>query len=123
VPIGITVGTPRRLALPYADRLVFLREAAPFGLLQIDDEAEFERRYVERLNAIGVAVFARRFTAIARAAGSPALVLLCFEDVTKGQSCHRTTFSRWWERQTEDVPVAVDFRDGGPGVMVTSLRR
>lgn len=23
----------------------------------------------------------------------------------------------------EDVPVAVDFRDGGPGVMVTSLRR
>jgi hypothetical protein len=23
----------------------------------------------------------------------------------------------------EDVPVAVDFRDGGPGVIVTSLRR
>jgi hypothetical protein len=23
----------------------------------------------------------------------------------------------------EDVPVAVEFRDGGPGVIVTSLRR
>jgi rubrerythrin len=33
------------------------------------------------------------------------MVLLCYENVVKGERCHRRMFAAWWEKRTgEEVP-------------------
>jgi hypothetical protein len=84
-----------------------MRELAPFGLLEIGDDAEFTRRYVERLDRFGVAHFQRRFAEISAAHDGRGLVLFCFE--LAGEPCHRFTFARWFEGRTgEHVPELDD---------------
>ena len=98
--VGTSVGKPP-WTLPY--RHVFLDSAAPYGLLQVPDQATFERRYLERLDAIGADHFRDEFTRIAAEHDADGLVLLCFEKA--GEPCHRRLFAGWWERQTgEQVP-------------------
>jgi hypothetical protein len=106
VPVGITVGKPRFIAhLPYRDRLVYVDELAPRGLLQVDSDEEFARLYRQRLDEIGVAAIKRRLSRVAQEAGSAELVLLCYEKVHLGESCHRRMFADWWfERTQETVP-------------------
>lgn len=44
--------------------------------------------------------------------------------ITTGSNRNRTSFYKTVSvKRREDVPVAVEFRDGGPGVIVRSLRR
>jgi rubrerythrin len=46
-----------------------------------------------------------RFEDVSARHGGERLVLLCFEDVLAGESCHRRTFAQWWEEQTgQEVP-------------------
>jgi uncharacterized protein (DUF488 family) len=96
--VGITVGKPQ---WPLAYTPVYLLELAPWGLLGIDDDGEFTRRYLERLDRVGVDRIARQLDAISRDHEGRGLVLLCYEPA--GEFCHRRVFARWWEEQTGEV--------------------
>jgi hypothetical protein len=94
VPVRATVGEPKFWRGP---SLVFVRELAPWGLLdpQIPTD-ECRRRYVARLDAQAERVV----VALAEVAGSHAgrrLCVLCFEDVHAGEVCHRRWFGEWFE--------------------------
>lgn len=100
-PVGITVGEPR-FSLDYelADNV---RMLAPFGLLGIDDETEFTRRYRERLDLYGAEKILRVLAAVARREHREGVVLLCFEPA--GVFCHRRVLADWIEQQTgQHVP-------------------
>ena len=104
VPVGITIGKPKWDAqYRNGERPVYLRELAPWGLLQVDDDEEFTSKYLERLDRIGADVLAERFAAVSDAHDRRGLALLCFERA--GDPCHRRTFATWWVRQTgQPVP-------------------
>lgn len=36
------------------------------------------------------------------------LVLLCFEDLNKGKTCHRTRFKNWYEEVTKEEVIELD---------------
>jgi hypothetical protein len=75
--------------------------------LEIADNDEFERRYIERLEGFGVEHFRSRFQDISEWKGGMGLVLLCFEKPPT--PCHRRLFSSWWEQQTgQHVPELHD---------------
>ena len=95
VPVAISIGRPK-WPLPFT--LMDLPEAAPWGLLKVEDEDEFRERYRDRLNRVGVERFQRRFAEIAEAHDGRGLALLCFEPV--GKFCHRHVFAHWLEEQT-----------------------
>jgi hypothetical protein len=100
LPVRTSVGSPR--FMPEAKTWSMARVLAPYGLINIKDREEFETRYRERLDGHG----ADRIAAALRAIhdGQPAprlpLALLCFEDLDKGEWCHRRTFATWWEENT-----------------------
>jgi hypothetical protein len=77
---------------------VYIKEAAPYGLMNLDDEAEFTEHYRERLDGVGIEAFQQRFAEISDTQEGRGLVFLCFEPV--GQFCHRHLFARWIEEQT-----------------------
>jgi hypothetical protein len=102
-PVRTTVGAPRfRLGYELAGNVGML---APHGLRSIEDEVEFEAHYRARLEGFGLEKIRAALEDVARAAGTEAVVLLCFEDLDDPtQSCHRTIFAGWWREQTgEDV--------------------
>jgi len=100
VPVGITVGRPR-WSPTYAngEKPVYIKEAAPHGLLKLDDEAAFTERYLARLDGIGIEIFQRRFAEISGAHDGRGLVFLCFEPV--GEFCHRHLFADWLQQQID----------------------
>jgi uncharacterized protein (DUF488 family) len=79
-------------------KAVYLGEAAPYGLLGLDDEDEFTKRYLSRLDAAGIELYLRRFAEISAAHDERGLVFLCFEPA--GEFCHRHLFARWIEERT-----------------------
>jgi hypothetical protein len=103
VPVGISIGEPK---FPLGYACVYLKRAAPWGLLQTEDKAEFAERYLARLDAVGIDAFLGRFAEISAAHDGRGLVFLCFEPV--GEFCHRHLFARWVEQQTgQHVPELV----------------
>lgn len=66
---------------------------------------EFRTQYRDLMDSRGLDVLASRFRAIATAEGEQRLVLMCYEDLTKGEWCHRTTFAEWWQDMTGEVVV------------------
>jgi hypothetical protein len=105
VPVAISVGLPK-WPLGYRDpdtegslyELTVLRELAPYGLLQIEDDDEFTDKYVGRLDGFGVEHIQRRIGEISDGHDGRGLVFLCFEPA--GEFCHRNLFARWLEEQT-----------------------
>lgn len=104
VPVGVTVGRPRWHPTYHAgEKPVYIKEAAPYGLLGLDDKTEFSERYLSRLDAVGIDAFLRRFIEISDAYRGRGLVFLCFEPVA--EFCHRHLFARWIEQHTgQHVP-------------------
>src|SRR5262245_34612286 len=87
-PVRITVGAPRwRLGYDLAG---IIPEAAPDrSILHMSDEAEFRRRYLEKLAGHEQEIL-NQIDAIATTAGKAGVVLLCFEDLSSGTLwCHR----------------------------------
>lgn len=82
-----------------------INELMPKGLLgkYDDDKAAFEREYRKILNRYGAGVIAQKLKQF-EALGKD-VVLLCYEDVRKGENdwCHRTMFATWWQEQTGEV--------------------
>jgi hypothetical protein len=103
VPVRITLGKPKfRLSYEYEEIKLL---APPPKVFALQDEEEFEAAYLQHLGAVGVERLRRVFESLSGAGGSTRLVLLCFENVFGGESCHRRMFARWWEEQTgQDVP-------------------
>lgn len=97
-PVRISLGLPK--FWPAAAAFPYVAELAPAGLIHIEDDAEFERRYRTRLDRIGVDTLRRRFEQIFPTVGNSALCLLCFEDLSAGDNCHRRTFAAWWQERT-----------------------
>ncbi len=98
-PIRITVGHPRfKLEYKLADTIT---ELAPdrewFG------DPDFPHFYRARLYDHGVAKIRSWFDPYDVAFDG--VVLLCFEDVFAGKTCHRTMFADWWTEETGE-PVA-----------------
>jgi hypothetical protein len=83
VPVRATVGRPKR-PLGYELEHEVLR-LAPWGLLDVEDRAEFTRRYRERLDGLDLDALVQKFEAISAEHGGRRLILLCFEDVWAGE--------------------------------------
>jgi hypothetical protein len=95
VPVGVSIGEPK---FPLGYTPVHMKEAAPWGLREVADNQEFARRYLARLDAIGMELFQRRFAEISDAHDGRGLVFLCFEPV--GTFCHRRVLASWYAEQT-----------------------
>lgn len=103
VPIRISVGRPR-FPLGY-DLGEHIPELCPtWAMLKMSPE-EYDERFFGKLEKVGVERLQSIFGAIADRHGGARLVLLCFEDVLAGQTCHRRGFAAWWlERTGQRVP-------------------
>jgi hypothetical protein len=96
-PVRTSMGNPRFLPQsaewPRAELLV------PWGLRQYE-RAEFQAKYRARLDKHGVDKIRRVLRAIWHQHGERPLALLCFEDLARGDWCHRRMFVAWWLEQT-----------------------
>jgi hypothetical protein len=104
VPVAVTLSRPKqRLWYQVLDEV---GELKPWGLFHVNDRPEFERRYRERLDQVGVDRIRKRLRRIAEKYSGRPLVLLCYESVDgPDEWCHRRTFAEWWEDRTgEPVP-------------------
>lgn len=103
VPVRISNGAPR-WRLPY-DLTHAVHEVMPaWPLVKANlPHPEFAARYVDALEDAGLDVILSRFRAIMAAESDTRLVLMCFEDLSTGSTCHRTVFADWWERRTGRV--------------------
>jgi hypothetical protein len=93
-PVVISLSTPRWR--PEAATWPRLWEATPRRRYFHADPSEFDRRYLDQLEAIGAQQIARRLVQIARDAylePSDRLALCCWE--TDSSRCHRATFAQW----------------------------
>ena len=97
--VRISCGYPRWLSYKPVG---YIEELAPVGLIKITDRVEFARKYLTRLDQIGVETIAQRLDTF-RSLGKP-VVLCCYEDIRKGgdQWCHRTLFANWWRLKTDE---------------------
>jgi len=103
VPVGISRGVPR-WRTPYSYRL--LRLLAPSRkTFALEDLEEYEASYLAGLDEIAPERIATEFHRISQEHGGRPLALLCFENVLKGEKCHRRTFAAWLEERTgQEVP-------------------
>jgi hypothetical protein len=112
VPVRISLGTARWL--PWAAKCPAVHELMPYGLLKRPPLAqdEFESRFIARLDKAGVETIQARLDEIYEEYARP-LALLCFEDLSAGEFCHRRMFADWWFHHTgqevneaDPLPVA-----------------
>ena len=98
-PVRISLGAPK---WPVGYNIAGeIKELMPFGLLQINDKALYEKRYRDRLNRIGPDRIQEALDAFG--VDKP-VVLLCYEDVRDPtQWCHRTMFAKWWLEMTGEI--------------------
>ena len=98
--VRISVGSPRFLK---CDSVVnFLAPEREWFELS---KASYDKKYIAKLNKIGVEAIKSEFTKLRKIAGKREIVLLCYESlspekVAEGQCCHRKTFVKWWEQKT-----------------------
>ncbi len=65
--------------------------------------------YWKKLDAIGSERIARQLWAISERHGGKPLALLCYEDLTSGDKCHRAVLAFWWYEQTGlEMPEITD---------------
>lgn len=94
VPIRTTVGRPRAFRYPYEN----VSELAPRGLFNnpaFATDETFTSAYLERLEAHRDIIVSKLTELHDKYDGRP-LVLLCYENVWKGDRCHRTTAAGWF---------------------------
>jgi hypothetical protein len=99
-PIRVSLGKPRWIAPEQAERYPAIQLLMPLGLLGLDlDRAEFEARYIERLDRYAGPI-EEALAATLERTSRPIAALCCFEDLRKpGQWCHRTMAARWIENR------------------------
>lgn len=111
VPVAISNGAPR---FPSAVKAVAKCEelCPPWELVKAakagtETKATFQGKYYKHLDRIGVVGIRQRLGGIMKALELPedqALVLLCFEDLSKDDEwCHRRMFASWWLTKTGEA--------------------
>jgi hypothetical protein len=123
-PVRISQGSPRfQLKVPLRHTLIDL---APSKMLRaIPDGPEFEQEFIDgylrQLDRIGTPAIHASFRSLAAfsKAGTDTnpLVLCCFENLSKGKTCHRSYFASWWTQETGQIvpelgAAAPPFMDG-----------
>jgi hypothetical protein len=94
VPVRTSVGAPKFWSGP---ALEHIRRVSPYGLFDLEDDEEFARRYLARLDAQGSTALESRFRQVSDRHGGRPLVFLCFEDI-RVTWCHRQLLAAWIER-------------------------
>lgn len=100
IAVGIAVGRPK-WELPY--ECEHLRLLAPYGLFNRLTGEAFKKEYFERLDKIGVKIIEQALESISRKHYNKDVVLLCWEDLRKGKTCHRRYFAEWWLKNTGET--------------------
>lgn len=106
--IGISVGVPKwQLSYGYAE----YDPLKPYGLFKKYSGEEFKAKYFEVLDKLGVDRIRFELELLSEQSGYKDIVLLCWENVLQGKSCHRRYFAEWWEANTgeavEELEVAL----------------
>jgi len=96
VAVRITLGKPPAWFDHPHEEIRLL--APPPRVFRMQDWQEFQRAYVQHLEAVGVDRLRRVFDAIGQRHGGARLVLLCFE--SRPEDCHRGIWAEWWREQT-----------------------
>jgi hypothetical protein len=113
VPVQTSLGRPK-FPIDYELREQ-VRELMPQGLFgkNLSDD-EFTHHYRGLLDRLDLDTLRTEFDAISKRYDNARVVLLCFEDVRAGRSCHRRVFADWfYERTGERVPEL-----GGGGAVI-----
>ncbi len=110
VPVQMSVGVPE-WPLGFTVSAQLLEVAPDPWTLGIADAERFRQLYFAKLEQIGLARIRQALHAICERTGKEAVVLLCFENVANGATCHRRLFADWWQQRTgevvEELPDAV----------------
>jgi uncharacterized protein YeaO (DUF488 family) len=101
VLVRISVGRPRWVRSAVTQAIPYVEELAPVGLRHIEDDAEFERLYRDRLDGFGIEALDARFQELHDGTQGRPLALLCFEHDPK--ECHRVMFAKWWQERTGEI--------------------
>ncbi len=104
----ITLGKPQ-FWLSYSYEEIRLLAPTPRIFRLSGDDLEHE--YRKHLEKFGVERLKTIFEDLAGQHEGRRLVLLCFENVLAGESCHRRIFARWWEEQTGTAIPELDPED------------
>lgn len=100
--VRISVGSPRwQVGYPISGAIEELMPKGIFG--KYETKAAFEVEYRKRLEFFGAEHINKLLTAYAIQGKD--VVLLCYEDVRKGDDdwCHRTIFASWWFEKTGEI--------------------
>jgi hypothetical protein len=100
VPVRISMYPPQPLLgeLPYELEHT-VRDLVPERTMH-GEWRRFSPLFWGKLEYLGMEKIASQLTAIASRYGGKPLALLCFEDLLKGQRCHRVILSAWWREQS-----------------------
>jgi hypothetical protein len=98
VPVRITLGRPPRWF--WHDREECRLLAPTPAIFRLPDDDAFRVAYVLRLNDLGPERIEESLREISDRHPGERLVLLCYEDVLKGEVCHRRMFAGWWRATT-----------------------
>jgi hypothetical protein len=98
-PVVVSLTTPKWL--PEAAAWPKVRRLTP----QWTDfrTADWDERYLARLERFGVASIRDRLHNLGRELGAERLVLLCWELSGHPGQCHRGVYARWWMEKTGEV--------------------
>jgi hypothetical protein len=100
VPVRISMYPPEPLlgGLPYALKHT-VRDLIPERTMY-GDWRKFSPLFWKKLEHVGVEKIAAQLAAIGAQHDGKPLALLCWEDLLKGQRCHRVIISAWWQERT-----------------------
>ena len=97
-PVRITLGAPK---FPLGYQLAGeVPELAPSPRIFRLEWERFAPAYLRQLDRVDWLAVEEQLCSIAAAAGSLGCVWLCFENVLRGEFCHRRLAARHWEAQT-----------------------
>ena len=93
---SIAVGTPK-YALPF--ELKHVTSVKPFGVFNKYQGAEYQEKYFERLERIGVDKIYEEI--VTEKGDKENLVIMCYEK--NPNECHRRMFADWWLKKTGEI--------------------
>ena len=96
--VSISLGVPKfPLAFP---TMASIPELMPHGSWLQIPEPEYRVKYLAKLEKVGVPWLMVRLQEVSEKNPEGKIALLCWENLAKGDWCHRRMFAEWWEEKT-----------------------